>query len=30
MNGWAVLALCWTAYMAGFITAALMSAARDD
>jgi hypothetical protein len=30
MNGWAVLALCWAAYMFGFFTAALMAAARDD
>jgi hypothetical protein len=30
MSWWQVLILCWGCYMAGFVTAALMSAARDD
>ena len=30
MSWWQVLILCWACYMAGFATAALMSAARDD
>lgn len=30
MSWWQVLILCWVFYMAGFATAALMAAARDD
>jgi hypothetical protein len=30
MSWWQVLLLCWVCYMAGFVTAALMAAARDD
>lgn len=30
MSWWQVLLLCWVFYMLGFLTAALMSAARDD
>ena len=30
MSWWQILVLCWVCYMAGFATAALMSAARDD
>jgi hypothetical protein len=30
MSWWQVLLLCWVCYMAGFWTAALMAAARDD
>lgn len=30
MSWWQVLILCWACYMAGFATAALMAAARDD
>jgi len=29
MSWWQVLLLCWVCYMAGFFTAALMSAARN-
>lgn len=30
MSWWQVLVLCWVCFMAGFATAALMAAARDD
>jgi hypothetical protein len=30
MNAWQVLLLCWLCFMAGFFTAALMAAARDE
>ena len=30
MSWWQVLILCWACYMAGFATAALMAAARDE
>jgi hypothetical protein len=30
VSWWQILLLCWFCYMAGFITAALMSMARDD
>jgi hypothetical protein len=30
MSWWQILLLCWVCYMAGFATAALMAAARDD
>jgi hypothetical protein len=30
MSGWQILILCWACYMAGFLTAALMAAARSD
>lgn len=30
MSWWQILILCWVFYLAGFATAALMSAARDD
>jgi hypothetical protein len=30
MTWWQILLLCWFAYILGFITAALMAAARDD
>lgn len=30
MSWWQVLLLCWFCYMAGFFTAALMAAARDN
>jgi hypothetical protein len=30
MTWWQILLLCWVCYLAGFATAALMAAARDN
>jgi hypothetical protein len=30
MTWWQILLLCWFCYLAGFVTAALMAAARDE